>query len=130
LCHYMTPTFLVFAPDENHYARFDGELMAPSRVSYGGNNRSVAVRIPDSRPYRLEHRLSSPLTDPYLALFTIIKSLYLGIKNPDKIGSHTKIYGNAFDEQYGLEPLPRNVEEAMAMFDEGFYAKSISSTSS
>lgn len=121
LCHYLKQTFLVFAPEESHYARFDGRMMAPTKVAYGGNNRSVAIRIPDARPYRLEHRISSPMTDPHLALFTILKSLYLGLKNPISIGNHAKIYGNAFDEQYDLELLPKNLEEAMAAFDEKFY---------
>lgn len=121
LCHYLKPTFLVFAPEEDHYHRFDGKMMAPSRVAYGGNNRSVAIRIPDARPYRLEHRVSSPMTDVYLALFTILKSLYLGMKHPENIANYTKIHGNAFDEQYDLELLPRNLDEAIAAFDEGFY---------
>lgn len=125
LCYYLRQTFLVFAPDETHYARFDGKMMAPSRVAYGGNNRSVTIRIPDAKPYRLEHRVASPMTDPYLALFTIIKSLYLGLKNPEVIGNYAKIYGNAYDDQYDLEKLPRNLEEAMVIFDEGFYTSTL-----
>jgi len=121
LCHYLLPTFLAFAPKKSHYARYDGKMMAPSRVAYGGNNRSLAIRIPDMVPRRLEHRVSSPMTDPYLAVFTIIQSLYLGLKNPDDLGAHRKIYGNAFDEQYALKPLPRDIESAMTLFDEGFY---------
>lgn len=122
LCHYLKQTFLVFAPSEDHYARFEGKMMAPTKVAYGGNNRSVAIRIPDAKPSRLEHRVASPMTDPHLAIFTILKSLYLGLKNPSNLRNYTKIYGNAFDDQYDLELLPANLKEAAAAFDEGFYS--------
>ncbi len=121
LCHYMLSCFMIFAPSEEDYKRFDPKFMAPSNVSFGGNNRSVAIRIPSLIPKRLEHRISSPLADAYLAIFAILKAIYLGLKNPSAISFHDKIYGNAFDEQYGLEPFPASLKEAMAMFDKQFF---------
>jgi glutamine synthetase len=120
LCHFMRQTFLIFAPEESHYARYDGRFMAPSHIAYGGNNRSVAIRVPDAKPCRLEHRIASPLTNPRDGIFVILKSIYLGLANPSSIKHYPKIYGNAFDEQYQAELLPRSLEEAMASWDRGF----------
>ena len=41
-------------------------------------------------------------------------SINLGITH--NIAAPKRIYGNAFDEQYGLELLPRNLNEAMDVF--------------
>ena len=120
LCHYLIPTFFVFAPDASHYKRYSG-LMSPTHVSYGPNNRTVAIRVPDSYPRRLEHRISSPMTDSYLAIFTILNSIYLGLKNPSQIKRYEKIHGNAFDEQYSLETLPQSVEEAIRLVSEDMW---------
>jgi len=120
LCHYLIPSFFIFAPDESHYARYNG-CMAPTHVAYGPNNRTVAIRVPDMLPKRLEHRISSPMTDSYIAIFTILKSIYLGLKNPAEIRYYSKIHGNAFDEQYNLDKLPQSVNEAIKLLDENFF---------
>lgn len=118
LCHYMLPGFLLFANEDNHYLRFSKGYMAPTHVCYGGNNRTVAVRIPDSRPLRLEHRVSSAAADPNLVFLAILKSLLLGLEQPNIIGNFTKIHGNAFDAQYNLTPLPADRQEAERLFEE------------
>ena len=112
LCHFMLKDFAVFTPEESHYARYSAKFMAPCNVSYGGNNRSVAIRIPDMKPRRLEHRLCSPMTNQRDALYAILRSIYLGLVNPSSIRKYQKIHGNAFDEQYALQPLPRSLKEA------------------
>ncbi|MES2214717.1 MAG: glutamine synthetase [Pseudomonadota bacterium] len=119
LCHYLIPTFFLFAPGEDHYSRYSG-LMAPTHVSYGPNNRTVAIRIPDALPKRLEHRVSSPLTDPHIAIFAILKSIYLGLKYNTEIKYYDKTYGNAFDPQYTLIPFPSSAEEALQYFSKDF----------
>ena len=123
LCNFMLETFLVFMPKEEDYARIDKNFMTPVCVSFGGNNRSVGVRIPDSLPIRIEHRLSSPQADPYLVMYTILKSVYLGLKYPEKMRKYQKIYGNAFDEQYDQELFPMSWIEAEKLFDWQFFTK-------
>jgi glutamine synthetase len=122
LCHYLIPTFFIFAPTTSHYVRYEG-LMAPTHVCWGPNNRTVAIRIPNEHPRRLEHRISSPMTDCHLAIFAILQSIYLGLKYPLQIKHYAKIYGNAFDTQYHLTPLPKSAEEAMLHFSEDFLMK-------
>jgi glutamine synthetase len=113
LCHFLPEHFLIFAPKADHYARFDKKFMAPTHISFGGNNRSVAIRIPDVKPRRLEHRVSSPETDEYLATYAILHAIYQGLTKPQIIGKHSKIHGNAFDKQYELERFPLSIEEAI-----------------
>ncbi len=117
LCHYLLQHLLVFANTQDSYLRFDHKFMAPSHICFGSNNRSVAVRIPESGSKRLEHRVSSPVTDPYLAIFAILQGIYLGLKEPSHINKYVKIYGNAFDSQYNLEKLPENIEIAAKYFN-------------
>lgn len=121
LCHYMLDTFLIFMPNEEDYLRIDKNFMAPTNISFGGNNRTVALRIPDSYPKRLEHRLASPTTDSYIAIFTILKSILLGFQYPENINDITKIYGNAFDEQYNLTSLPKSPNESFKLFKPEFF---------
>lgn len=121
LCHFMLETFMVFAPNEEDYLRLDKNFMAPTKVSYGGNNRTTAVRIPDSLPKRLEHRLSSPTADPYLAMVTILQSILLGLESPARIVNFPKVYGNAFDEQYNLPSLPKSKLAAEQSFRVEFF---------
>ncbi|ABE04760.1 glutamine synthetase [Rickettsia bellii] len=121
LCHYMLDTLLAFMPRSIDYLRLDKDFMAPTHVSYGGNNRSVAIRTPNVAPKRLEHRLSSPETDPYIAIFTILKSILLSLKFPNSIKKTEKIYGNAFDPQYNLTPLPTSAQESFKLFKPEFF---------
>ncbi len=121
LCFFMERTLPAFLPKISDYARIWEGFDAPTHICYGNNNRTVAVRMPDAFPKRLEHRLSSPLCDPYAALFAIIKSVYLGFKRPETLIKIEKIYGKASDEQYGLIALPRNIYDALQAFDESFF---------
>jgi len=121
LCYYMLDSFLVFMPNEEDYLRIDKDFMTPTHVSFGGNNRTVAVRIPDLEIKRLEHRIASTSIDPYLAIYTILKSILMGLENPDIINKIPKIYGNAFDPQYNLTPLPKTLKEAMILFKPQFF---------
>ncbi len=120
ICYFMNETIFAILPQEEDYLRFDAKFMAPTHVAYGNNNRTVALRIPDSRPTRLEHRLCSPLSDLYVAAFIILKSSYVGMKN--QYQHYQKIFGNAFDAQYNLEPLARSCKEARLAFNTEFFA--------
>ena len=123
LCHFMLDSLLIFLPEEEDYLRLNSRFMAPTHVSFGGNNRTVAIRMPDSLPRRLEHRLASSLVDPYIAIFTILKSIYRGLQDPQIIRNIPKVFGNAFDEQYSLIPLPINRKQAQEIFDLSFFLK-------
>jgi len=105
LCHYLPQTLDAFLPHKEDYKRLDQRFMAPTHISYGGNNRTTLIRIPDAKPRRLEHRLASANADPFKVIYAILSSIYNGLKYPAKIKKLEKTYGNACDKQYGLVKL-------------------------
>ncbi len=121
ICHFMLETFLVFAHKPDHYLRLKSYHMNPINVSMGKNNRTTCLRIPYSLPKRIEHRLSPPDIDLYLAIYVILKSIYNGITNPHLIDNYEIIHGNAFDKQYVCIPFPNQPKGAKKLFNKDFY---------
>jgi glutamine synthetase len=98
----------VFAPYDNCYERLKGGKNAPSTVSWGGNNRTVALRLPattgEHENRRIEHRVSSADADPYLVISAILQGVSYGLLNKI-LPESPKIYGDASLEIYGLPRL-------------------------
>jgi glutamine synthetase len=132
--HFM---MLILAPKFEDYQRFDLDLnrnlfqqkkyTAPVNLSFGGDNRSCAIRVCKSTdsPYskRLEYRIASSEADIYLALSTILIALAFGLTQ--KKSNYSTIYGNAFDDNYKLEKILKNIDEAQKYFykNDNFIAK-------
>ncbi len=102
LCHYLPQTIHDLLQKKEDYSRLDHRFMAPTHISYGGNNRTTLIRIPDLLPRRLEHRLASADADPHKVICAILNSIYSGLKHPEQIAKLDKTYGNAYDPQYNL----------------------------
>ena len=112
LCELMKEKMIYFIPNKEGYKRLVPKFNAPTTVSWGGNNRTVAIRIPTTgEARRIEHRVASADADPALVLEAIIEGIHYGIFN--KIHPPEKIYGDASDVQYKLEKLPQTYEEAL-----------------
>lgn len=105
LCHFLPDTIDAYLPNKEDYKRLDSKFMAPTHISYGGNNRSVVIRIPDSRPLRLEHRLAAADAEPAKVIYAMLHSIALGLENINTIIPVEKTFGNASDEQYGLKKI-------------------------
>lgn len=105
LCHYLPLYIKYFLPTDEDYKRLDAGFMAPTHISWGGNNRSVLIRIPDSLPRRLEHRLAAASADPAKVIFAILDSIKQGLSSYEDIPKLEKTYGNAYDAQYKLVPI-------------------------
>ena len=75
---------------------------APTNISWGYNNRTVLLRIPnnnmDKDSIRIEHRAPSSNCNLPLAMLNILYFSFYGIKN--NLTAPEPIWGNAFDEQY------------------------------
>lgn len=73
----------IFAPHLNSYRRFQVGSFAPSRAEWGYDNRSAAVRVPetDGPGARLEHRICGADVNPYLAITAILGGVLHGIEN-------------------------------------------------
>jgi glutamine synthetase len=105
LLHTMKDTLSEFIYDENDYARFVAGFDAPINISWGGNNRTTALRIPtNDKNRRIEHRIPSANCNPKRAINAIIKGIIYGLEN-DKLILPPRIYGNAHDKQYDLTNL-------------------------
>jgi glutamine synthetase len=105
LCYFLPETIDAFLPKKEDYLRLDSKFMAPTHIAYGGNNRSVLIRIPDSLPKRLEHRLAAADAEPAGVLCVMLGSIEKGLKNPELVEDMPKIFGNAFDQQYNLKKI-------------------------
>ena len=127
LCHGLIESMVFFTPQEADYARFVPSdehcclTYAPTHVSWGGNNRTTAIRVPAStinpNQRHIEHRVPCPDCNPHLALAAMIVAMRYGIK--EKLTDFPKIFGNAFDAQYQCPPLPTSLEEAMDAYNDG-----------
>ena len=106
-------------PNEHDYSRFAPNFMAPTTISWGGNNRTTIIRIPDSKPpfRRIEYRLPPASADPSLAVQILLRSVHHGLKN--HLNPPDRTYGLAHDTQYQLPQLPSNLAEAQAIFENG-----------
>ena len=105
LCHYLPETLRVFLPKKEDFLRLDSRFMAPTHISYGGNNRTTMIRIPDSLPKRLEHRLAAANANPVDIVYNMLLSIDKGLKNQRTITNLQKTFGNGFDPQYALHKI-------------------------
>lgn len=119
ICTTLRETMPICAPTEASYARFVPNNNSPTTISWGGNNRTVALRIPSGLPCnrRIEHRVAGAESDPYLLIAAILVGVYHGVTQ--KIIPPAKIYGDASHAQYALPPLPKTLEEAMTAYKKG-----------
>ncbi len=124
------------APKSDDYLRFDkkinlflyqkGKYTAPVNKSWGINNRTSAIRIPDIAPNqnhqqsRLEFRIPAADADIYLNMLCSLIAIDYGIKNQLDCSSFSLgeegIYGNSFDSQYQLQGLVASYKDAEECF--------------
>ena len=105
------------APTVNSYKRLLPGSWAPSHICYGGSNRAVLVRVPDSGSKHVEFRAGDGTGNPYLTLIGLLSAgldgveqgLVLGEPTPDDIGHLSEADALA----RGLELLPRSAPEAL-----------------
>jgi glutamine synthetase len=110
MCDWMA----LIAPTINSYKRMVPGVWAPTSVSWGVDNRTVAIRwIPGSPgSSRLEYRLAAADANPYLALAASIASGLWGIEN--RIEPPEAVVGSAYNRE--LPDLPKSLEEASRRF--------------
>ena len=126
---FIDENMIFYASKQEDYLRFDleinralykkGKFSAPVNISFGSNNRTTAIRIPYTQNIaqtRIEFRVASCNSDPFLAIAAILNSAKKGIlqkKFPEK---SQEIFGNAFDEQYKLKTLIKSADESAERF--------------
>jgi glutamine synthetase len=99
------------APTVNSYKRFEPGSFAPTTATWGGDNRTVAVRSLVETPAASRIELRTPAADanPYWAVAGALAAVLAGIDAGEE--PPAKGFGN----QYGVgAPLPRTLAEAVA----------------
>lgn len=98
LTNTMVDSMLIFAPHMNSYRRFMKGTHAPTYACWGYENRTVAVRIPESPcvARRIEHRVSGADANPYLVLAAVLAGALYGIEN--KLMPLPPVEGDAYNE--------------------------------
>jgi glutamine synthetase len=99
---------LVLNPSVNAYRRLDPHYEAPNQIKASANNRGAMVRIPfgNERSARVEVRSVAPDANPYMVLYTLLRTGIEGPKSPEE--AETKRNRTRF--------LPDNIVDAIRLF--------------
>lgn len=120
ILHNATALCAIFNPTVNSYKRINaprtasGATWSPNTVTYGGNNRTHMIRIPDND--RIELRLMDGATNPYLAQAGALAAGLDGIVNSRDPGKRLDI--NMYAEGAnlrGARKLPLNLLDALRL---------------
>ncbi|AEI62754.1 glutamine synthetase family protein [Corallococcus macrosporus] len=101
----------------NAYRRLDPHYEAPNQIKASANNRGAMVRIPfgNERSARVECRSVAPDANPYLVLYTLLRT---GLEGPQpQEDAETKRSRTRF--------LPDNIFDAIRLFKSSQFVSSI-----
>jgi glutamine synthetase len=110
-------------PTVNSYKRISapptisGATWAPSSITFGGNNRTHMIRIPDAG--RIELRLPDGAANPYLLMAVILAAGMNGVdkKNPAGDRLDNDMYANPELAGDNLKQLPMNLLDAIRNYE-------------
>ena len=112
----------IFNPTVNSYKRINaprttsGATWSPNTVTYGGNNRTHMVRIPDGG--RFEFRLMDGAANPYLLQAGVLAAGLDGIANERNPGKRIDLDMYAEGHKVrGAKKLPLNLLDALRNLD-------------
>ncbi len=110
-------------PTVNSYKRINaaptlsGATWAPNTITYGGNNRTHMIRIPDDN--RFEFRLADNSANPYLLMAVVLAAGLNGINGQIDPGDRLDNDMYAHPELAGeVKTLPLNLLDAIRNFDQ------------
>ncbi|MGJ7033124.1 glutamine synthetase family protein [Niabella hirudinis] len=104
----------MFAPTVNSYKRLVEGAWAPTTLTWGIDNRTVALRVlqQSATACRLETRVIGADVNPYLAMAAAIASGLYGIRHKLKLTQPAQTGNGYLETAYGV--LPRTLEQATA----------------
>ncbi|KAA9041081.1 glutamine synthetase [Ginsengibacter hankyongi] len=123
---YCLPYILpMFAPVINSYKRLVEGAWAPTTLTWGVDNRTVALRVLSlsNKSCRLETRVIGSDVNPYLAMAASLASGLYGIKNKLKLKQPATV-GNGYKD-YSNGTLPKTLDEATKMMKQSEVANEI-----
>ncbi|MCC7163442.1 MAG: glutamine synthetase [Anaerolineae bacterium] len=100
----------------NAYRRLDPHFEAPNQIKVSPIDRGAMIRIPlaNEKSSRIEVRSIAPDANPYMALYTILRT---GLEGP--------LSRNASQLRDQKRYLPDNIYDAIAVFRESKYLRSV-----
>ncbi len=108
----MPESMAIFAPCQNSYRRFQPDMFAPVNRSWGINNRSAGMRVPQvlEESRRVEHRVAGADANPYLVLAAVLAGAHHGLLK--KLDPGPPADGNVSREP---DPaLPFSIDDALS----------------
>lgn len=126
---YCLPHILpMFAPTVNSYKRLVEGAWAPTTLTWGVDNRTVALRVLSggSKSCRLETRVIGADVNPYLAMAACLASGLYGIKKKLEL-TQPATEGNGYRD-FSVGVLPANLHEATQKMKTSAVAKEILGT--
>ncbi len=115
----------MYAPTINSYKRLVEGAWAPTTLTWGVDNRTVALRVLSggSKSCRLETRVIGSDANPYLAMSAALASGLYGIKKKLKLKQPATMGNGYRDFSNGV--LPSNLHEATKQMKDSSVAKEI-----
>ena len=115
----------MFAPTINSYKRLVEGAWAPTTLTWGVDNRTVALRVLNQaeKSCRLETRVIGADVNPYLAMSACLASGLYGIKNNMELIQPPTV-GNGYRD-YAGGVLPSTLHEATQLMKTSAVAKEI-----
>ncbi|TWI58686.1 glutamine synthetase [Pseudomonas duriflava] len=112
----MPASMAFLCPNVNSYRRFGAQFYVPNAPSWGLDNRTVAVRVPNGSPdaVRIEHRVAGADANPYLMMASILAGIHHGLTQ--RIEPCTPIEGNSYEQLE--QSLPNNLRDALRELDD------------
>lgn len=95
-------------PTLNGFKRYTPGSFSPFTRSWGYNNRTAAIRVPEAPPTRIENRVPAADANPYLVLAGTIAAGLHGVR--EGLDPGEPVSGDAQDQR---PPLPRSPEIAL-----------------
>lgn len=114
-----------FAPTVNSYRRLVEGYWAPTRATWGIDNRTVACRVIPGGPKstRLEARVPGSDVNPYLAIAASVAAGLDGIRRGLELGSEP-VTGSAYEARDAVR-FPRTLQEATLKLAESRLAREL-----
>ena len=123
---YCLPQMLpMFAPVINSYKRLVEGAWAPTTLTWGIDNRTVALRVltGTNKSCRLETRVVGSDVNPYLAMAAALASGLYGIKHKMKL-KQPATKGNGYEDHSNTK-LPKTLNEATLIMKQSEVAKEL-----
>lgn len=111
ILHALPVILPLFAPTVNSYKRLVDGYWAPTKATWGIDNRTVAARVipGSSKSTRLELRVPGADVNPYLTFAGCLAAGLYGIENKIELGD--PVIGSAYSRE-DIVRLPRDLGEA------------------